>query len=567
MSLQFVAKAIELLMQGSIASVIYLFSLEFWGAVSSNCLQFRRKTFMLLFIPFNILLATVVGPSIAILLIPRHLSNFPAGTTSIWLNGTENDLYPSNFTTAQIPPHCVTETILSDPGSDCPSSQWELLHSDLINAGSISLESWTSIRELKYTSVTRAFGGIFGYEGKATIPNAAVVESLTNLGAAWFEATNGYDPPSSMISPSARMTWDRFDATADVQAKQPFVKAVCQELIQLSSSRDPVPIAFPVPYDTPAAYSSSRQGLQSYQLQNYSSLTVSDIMLDSLPLNISINHDPYNGATFKATVQAPSPYEQSGMYSFGTKEPGPVEWGVEIGEEWAEALLPPISGQNSTIMDILIKSSRFFEAIEPLPSTSAYYRLPARLLSAMIANGMSRSGFSLRPLQGIQNGDWQETSAIDAQFNLQDRKAKKDWIENRNANLLNLTAEQAGNGYELRIQTTVNGLAYTTNGIPTKIALVVICVYVLYIFVFMVGSIVRGISSMSWDSIAKLVVLGMQSNPTERLDGASAGIETVGVFREPVSLRIREGGVQIVFRGDEGAEDDLLERVRENEAY
>lgn len=59
------------------------------------------------------------------------------------------------------------------------------------------------------------------------------------------------------------MIWDRFDATANIQAKQPFVKAICQELVQLSSVRDPVPVAFPIPYDTPAEYAGSRQGIQS----------------------------------------------------------------------------------------------------------------------------------------------------------------------------------------------------------------------------------------------------------------------------------------------------------------
>lgn len=286
-----------------------------------------------------------------------------------------------------------------------------------------------------------------------------------------------------------------------------------------------------------------------------------------LPLNISSNHDPYNGATFKATAQAPSPYSQPGLYSFGIKEPGTVNYGVSISKSWAESLFPAISGQNQTILDILIKSSGFFELTEPLPSTSAYYRLPARILSAMIANGMFRSGFSLRPLQSVGSGEWKETSGVDSQFNIQDQKLKRDWIENKNHNLLNLSSSQVVGNYELIIYTTVDGLAYTTNGVPTKIALVIVSIYALYISMFMVGTVVNGRSSSSWDSVAKLVVLAMQSRPSGRLEGTSAGIEGMGIFREPISVGVRDEKIQIVFRSEEDVDGDVLESVREDKAY
>lgn len=49
---------------------------------------------MLVIISFCFILAAVAGPSSAILLIPR-LSNWPAGSTHIWVNATSHDLWPS----------------------------------------------------------------------------------------------------------------------------------------------------------------------------------------------------------------------------------------------------------------------------------------------------------------------------------------------------------------------------------------------------------------------------------------------------------------------------------------
>jgi len=107
-SLQFLAKLQEILMQASIATVVfayirhelithdmpfgalfsafqittlnYLWSLEFWGSLTSPHLRGRRKIVFLTFVPLSILLAASVGPSLAIALIPRHV-DFPAGRT------------------------------------------------------------------------------------------------------------------------------------------------------------------------------------------------------------------------------------------------------------------------------------------------------------------------------------------------------------------------------------------------------------------------------------------------------------------------------------------------------
>ena len=77
-----------------ISQISYLWSMEFWGTIRSVQLSFRRKLALLVLIFTCIVLASLSGPSSAILLTPRS-DYWPAGSTDIWVNSTFNDLYPT----------------------------------------------------------------------------------------------------------------------------------------------------------------------------------------------------------------------------------------------------------------------------------------------------------------------------------------------------------------------------------------------------------------------------------------------------------------------------------------
>ena len=76
-----------------VSQISYLWSMELWGSVKSKSLPIRRKLFLLVLIVLVCILAAGAGPSAAVLLIPRR--NFwPAGSTHIWIGGTEDDIWP-----------------------------------------------------------------------------------------------------------------------------------------------------------------------------------------------------------------------------------------------------------------------------------------------------------------------------------------------------------------------------------------------------------------------------------------------------------------------------------------
>ena len=76
-----------------VSQASYLWSTEFWGSIYSTSIPSKRKTGMTVIIIIAIFLAATVGPSSAILLIPR-LEYWPAGSTDIWINITAAELWP-----------------------------------------------------------------------------------------------------------------------------------------------------------------------------------------------------------------------------------------------------------------------------------------------------------------------------------------------------------------------------------------------------------------------------------------------------------------------------------------
>ena len=77
-----------------VAQVSYLWSREFWGSLFSNDIRRFRKIGIIAVVSMGTLLATASGPSSAVLLIPR-LQFWPAGKTHIWINATQEEIWPN----------------------------------------------------------------------------------------------------------------------------------------------------------------------------------------------------------------------------------------------------------------------------------------------------------------------------------------------------------------------------------------------------------------------------------------------------------------------------------------
>lgn len=79
-----------------ISQVSYFWSMEFWGTICSRTIPAKNKLRLLSVVAASIFLATVTGPSSAILLVPRS-DYWPAGSTDIWINITSSSLWPARL--------------------------------------------------------------------------------------------------------------------------------------------------------------------------------------------------------------------------------------------------------------------------------------------------------------------------------------------------------------------------------------------------------------------------------------------------------------------------------------
>ncbi|KAI9764959.1 MAG: hypothetical protein M1840_007881 [Geoglossum simile] len=590
--LQFLAKAIEIWTQASIATVLvayvrhevlseeglpfgaifsglqtinlsYLWSLEFWGSATSKCLSSRRRAVFLLFVPLNLVLAASVGPSIAIALIPRRHPTFPASVTSMWLNGSEDVLYPKHLKAAHIPPNCSTATIADTTIGNCPSSQWETLIPELGDEEPIQMRTWRSNRLLMRDLGTSYVRGVYRPESKATIPQFAVTEAVLTVGNAWLFTRH-------------RMPREFSSATITAHVKQPLALAVCEAVPDEGNAQ---PVTFPVGYNISSFLGSRRySGSGVYGSANHSTLTAADIW--GLARNNTLHYTKwvdlpasnFPGVSIGAVITPPgsmlrdvppvacsifagwatspinvttSTWETSqgvtppiiGLWA--TPAGGIPPWDqVHISAKWADSLTPPIVGQDRSLIDFLLMTEGTH------PSRGTRTMLYSNTLAALVVNGMARTGFNLVPL-----GNWD-----DSRFTPSPRRMVA-WAKGENRNPLAITPAQATGNYQFTITITIDGLSYSTTGAPIKIALAVLGLYVSYILAFFIYTALSGISSSSWDSISELFTLAILSPQSRKARNTSAGIETVRLFREPVAIRSRSGedGLEIVFLGDQNS--------------
>jgi hypothetical protein len=87
---------------------------------------------------------------------------------------------------------------------------------------------------------------------------------------------------------------------------------------------------------------------------------------------------------------------------------------------------------------------------------------------------------------------------------------------------------------KLEVNTQVVGLVYATRGLPIKLAIVILAIYIVVAFVHFTYACVSGFSSTGWHSISEVTALAVNSPPTEDLQGTCAGIEKIGIFQIPV---------------------------------
>ncbi|RYP02185.1 hypothetical protein DL764_005902 [Monosporascus ibericus] len=578
-ALQFVAKVHEMTMQASVAAAAlayvrrelakgrsvpfgalcgvlqvqqlsYLWSLEFWGAATARWLQGRRRVLFILFVPFCVLVAASVGPSSAMLMLPRTI-DYPWFRAEFVWDATRAELFPHHVTGDRVPSCRDLEVQGSTSSYRCPFRDWETVESAV---------AWFSLYDEGRISYTNTDGFNVG--------------RTLAIGRVWDYAHNGWS--AAIASVQHRDTTDEILAAVQKWAPAkvsgemvlPMVRAFCNAGLARSGDEfRKTPILFPTPvggdgvvgiftegkafeaarsagprphvlwFDAPAA---QRETASIYSLfVNPRSLVANatdaiEVAACAVEAIWTSQKFVANSYPLRRTANLTAPALNGPLNMTGDWPGLPVR----IDKEWAQALIPNPGNTGSMtgsfLGDLMMSVPLGGCGFRPHGPPNAVN--PCPVFHHFVA-GLFASGLSAGDEPAVQSGIISPNlyAHEDSSFTA--------------------AAVHRPNLYRIPVSMSRDELGYSLTSTPVKVAVVALSLYSALAVGFVAHTLVTGVSSSAWDSIAELVALALNSERPVEVENATAGIEAIRTMAEGVAMREGEGGrLELVFVGSDGGE-------------
>ncbi|KAK7530666.1 uncharacterized protein J3D65DRAFT_606927 [Phyllosticta citribraziliensis] len=593
-SLQYLAKALELVTQASISAVAltylqrdytssdgvpfgaitaglqlnslsYLWSLDFFGSLWSPAFPLRRKLTFAVFILFATLLTATVGPSIATCLIPRP----------VYLSGKyypldpKSTIYPQRIETSGSPDHCeiVNQTLTVAQSYNrsniiCPSEGWESLGQLITTAITKDrtdeeyLASFSTKASYRYKissqkanstrlgpelqNISNKLENLRGYSVKQFPKRSILLAAPT-----WF--TLSVQNTLRLFSPGSGQFRKRLPLKISLRALSPVAVSFCQKpdnstrqdgslpadstLFQFENPFTNEPSTVGFP-ETAGYTANDRTWKISWSHANGSNISI-------IALLSNWTESGYRRHMVCPVIAGWADSTQT-ITENGYPDVSDVHWAreaVEISEDWASLLAPSFGDSNSSVIDQLGQIISFVPYLQrynggDLGYSSYFSDTHSLIVSGMVVNGMSGHGHK----QFSSIGYWRKSNA---------------------------------STYSISYQSYYDGpAAYSSQGLSVKLSLAVLVSYVAYTLAFIIFSIgFNRTASSAWDSISELTALALLSKPPEKsLKNTRAGIETVELFKRQVHIRVVENdNLEIVFKEEDP--NRKTESIVKNKAY
>ena len=111
------------------------------------------------------------------------------------------------------------------------------------------------------------------------------------------------------------------------------------------------------------------------------------------------------------------------------------------------------------------------------------------------------------------------------------------------------------------IETYQYGYGYSLTNATSKIAAGILILYGVIAIIAILSILVRSCNSDSWSSLGELLILAMNSPPTEVLRNTGAGVGRFKTWKEVVKVRVTEDDkLQLVFEGQENSGKPTFDR-------
>ena len=120
---------------------------------------------------------------------------------------------------------------------------------------------------------------------------------------------------------------------------------------------------------------------------------------------------------------------------------------------------------------------------------------------------------------------------------------------------------------ELEVWNVHEGYGYNTSPVTVRLSLVVLLIYASVCTIYLSYGLITGSTATSWNTVAELATLALNSRRPEGLKNTSVGIDTMETFRQRVNVRVNdENSCELVF-GDVKDGAGSYGTVAANEKY
>jgi hypothetical protein len=121
---------------------------------------------------------------------------------------------------------------------------------------------------------------------------------------------------------------------------------------------------------------------------------------------------------------------------------------------------------------------------------------------------------------------------------------------------------------QFSISKVAHGYGYCTSSTSVRLSLIVITTYCIVTVAYITYMLASGHTSTAWHSATELIVLALQSKPTEHLRHTSVGINSMQTYREAIGIRVNnDKRLELVLSNEPNVRARKLRKVVPNVAY
>ncbi|EMD60743.1 hypothetical protein COCSADRAFT_346138 [Bipolaris sorokiniana ND90Pr] len=554
-SLQFAAKLHEMLMQASLVDILlyvirfqatsgyiplgalsgaakapqlsYLWSLDFFSAILSPAFSARRKAAFILSTSGLLLMTAVVGPSSAVLMIPRPDMPHINRTVIRYSNVTESSLFPvhiDNHTAGGV----MNITRLDEIT--------RFSYVDINTADKIPADgySWSSDLDLRFGQFFRtAYQVYLNLASNVDIKIATIPTMLSALRLLKNSPVYGYrediDGTYRSRAKSVNTRWTSYTS-------QPVVMVKCSSV---QSAKD-IENVYYIRDDNSRSPLHGAANLLGPYLSKYANrinLNMSTIPLlwmtspDSSKNLLLVYLDPEEGSWLEICTIAAFWHKITTTMVLLNSD-AIIQTRLLEGEEY---------WKKSSMTEIIIDPV-FVSSLGP-PCTNTHGNPTLNLALCFVA--------ALSWIPSIKHDAYKGYN----RFELNDSSTLSTF----------------------ELVETINGYGYGATNTSIRLSVAVMLTYCIITIVYVSYIIITGHTSIAWDSATELIMLAIQSKEPPGLGHISVGLDSMETFRKCVGIRVSTQGhdstgepvekLELVFEDDEEAKKRGLLKIERGKAY